>query len=940
MADPLSILSVAASITQFLDLGYRLIKGVKEIHDSAQGALEEVAELKLVAEDIKNLNQDFTSNLSSSRPLSKDDIAIRALAGKCNALADELLRELRPLTLPPDTSHRMLQSARVSIRHLLAWKDIVKIRERLSIVETQLRERVARATQKDQRSSIRLILDNLRRENEDTLSQSSSTTLELECEGFNTLVSAADRPPKKRDYDITLNALHSSLVALLDEGRALGHRQSVIQSLSFKAMKKRQDQIDTAHFKTLDWAFDRSKTTFVQWLEERQGLYWVNGQAGSGKSTLMKYLSDHQNTRDALHLWAGEHKLFIASFYFWNAGVDMQKSQLGLLQSILHQIFRFEPRLVGDICPEHQGSETWAITELMDAFSRLGHTAPSAKFCLFIDGLDEYDGEEVEIIRVLKSLARSKNFKICASSRPWMAFEEELSCPDWMFVLQDFTKNDMKNYVKSTLLENDKFKSLAERDPRCNSLIPEISQRAKGVWLWVFLVVRDLLRDITSRETYDTLEKRLDSLPQELNEYFSRIMDRIDPFFRVDTARIFLIAVESVRPFPLFSLSFLKHESRDRDYALNMQVKTATVDEISAVCADWRPRLQTRCGDLLSVQKDDSEPAFFGTTVDFIHRTARDFLRDNHHIIFQRYVLKDFCGKKTLSRMLLAMLKAYPIENFVEAANGLFNLVDEILYYTYELEQMSQATSQFPILDDIDAVMSIYARGERNHWTNGRDSPTSTRYVQWTERGQCNFLALTIQARLRLYVQHVLDADRGLLKKKGRPLLDYALRPTRVTPSDLPYSHEREYAGIEKDLVSVLLDRDADPNEIVHIYGGRTPWQLFVLYCYERCKDFPANDNPYFDVARLLIHHRVDLDQVVHFPPIKTHAGTTARYKTEITIETSQAPARELLSEVFTSKQMMDLESTMQQVNLERQRQNAGWLGWISDIITGKASTV
>jgi hypothetical protein len=291
MADPLSILSVAASITQFLDLGYRLIKGVKEIHDSAQGALEEVAELKLVAEDIKNLNQDFTSNLSSSRPLSKDDIAIRALAGKCNALADELLRELRPLTLPPDTSHRMLQSARVSIRHLLAWKDIVKIRERLSIVETQLRERVARATQKDQRSSIRLILDNLRRENEDTLSQSSSTTLELECEGFNTLVSAADRPPKKRDYDITLNALHSSLVALLDEGRALGHRQSVIQSLSFKAMKKRQDQIDTAHFKTLDWAFDRSKTTFVQWLEERQGLYWVNGQVRPDTPKLGSYKS-------------------------------------------------------------------------------------------------------------------------------------------------------------------------------------------------------------------------------------------------------------------------------------------------------------------------------------------------------------------------------------------------------------------------------------------------------------------------------------------------------------------------------------------------------------------------------------------------------------------------------------------------------------------------
>lgn len=45
----------------------------------------------------------------------------------------------------------------------------------------------------------------------------------------------------------------------------------------------------------------------------------------------MKFISDHNKTRDALSCWAGEQKLFIASFYFWNAGVDMQKSQLGLL---------------------------------------------------------------------------------------------------------------------------------------------------------------------------------------------------------------------------------------------------------------------------------------------------------------------------------------------------------------------------------------------------------------------------------------------------------------------------------------------------------------------------------------------------------------------------------------------------------------------------------
>jgi hypothetical protein len=650
----------------------------------------------------------------------------------------------------------------------------------------------------------------------------------------------------------------------------------------------------------------------------------------------MKYLSDHQNTRDALSYWAGGQKLFIASFYFWNAGVNMQKSQLGLLQSILYQIIRVEPRLVTKICPEHQGSEPWGITELMETFSRLADTACSAKFCLFIDGLDEYDGKEMEIIHVLKSLAQSENFKVCASSRPWTAFEEELSSPSCMFVLQHFTRDDMNNYVESMLTENDKFKSLAAKDHRCNTLIFEISQRANGVWLWVFLVVRDLLRDITAKETYDTLERRLNSLPQELNAYFARIMDRIDPFFCADTTRIFLIAVESVRPFPLFALDFLEQESKYQDYALNMEVRAVTADELSAVCMDWRPRLQTRCGDLLSIHTDYSESAFFRTTVDFIHRTARDFLRDNHHAIFQQFVPRDFCGKETLCRMLLAMLKMHPVETFRKASNSLFNLVDEILYYTYELEQMSKTTSHFPILDEIDAVMSVHSQNELNHWTNGRDSPTNTRFVQWIERGQCSFLGLAIQARLRLYVEHALDIDPFRLKKRGRPLLDYALRPTRVTPSDLPYSHEREYAGIETDIVAALLDRGADPNQVVHIYGDQAPWQLFVLFCYERCKDVPANDNPYFDVANLLVQYHADLNQTIHLPPIQTRAGTTAVYRTQVTIEKSQAPAWELLSEVFTSRQMMDLDRSMQQARFEAQSRDPGWLGWISNMITGK----
>lgn len=82
----------------------------------------------------------------------------------------------------------------------------------------------------------------------------------------------------------------------------------------------------------------------------------------------MKYVATSDQTEEALKRWAGKWKPFITSFYFWNAGVWMQKSQLGLLQSMLYQILCADPSLVSRICPDHRGSEPWSIMELKEAF--------------------------------------------------------------------------------------------------------------------------------------------------------------------------------------------------------------------------------------------------------------------------------------------------------------------------------------------------------------------------------------------------------------------------------------------------------------------------------------------------------------------------------------------------------------------------------------------
>lgn len=106
--------------------------------------------------------------------------------------------------------------------------------------------------------------------------------------------------------------------------------------------------------------------------------------------------------------------------------------------------------------------------------------------------------------------------------------------------------------------------------------------------------------------------------------------------------------------------------------------------------------------------------------------------------------------------------------------------------------------------------MSIHARYERNHWTNVRDCPNGASIT--VLRGA--FLALAIQTRLHQYVAYVIERDPIRLRSiKGRHFLDYALRPTSLTPTDLPYHHERDVIDIEKELVRTLLSLGSDPSQ-------------------------------------------------------------------------------------------------------------------------------
>jgi len=557
----------------------------------------------------------------------------------------------------------------------------------------------------------------------------------------------------------------------------------------------------------------------------------------------MKFVSDDPRTKAALEEWASSSgkRLYFSSFYFWNQGFLLQKSQTGLLRTLLFQILRATPEIVPTVCPEEGqiDDDEWTLEALKAMLQRvvsLGDTE-AARFCFFIDGLDEYHGSEEDLASILNFFSETLSIKLCVSSRPRLVLDERFEHERTKLIISDFTMRDMETYVWEAVRANDKFRRLG-KSHQCRAIISQIVDDAKGVWLWVFLVTRDLVRAVNRNEGTETLRRIVERFPKELEDYFRFIIDRVEPPYREEMAQIFLITIEEVQPLPLFIFSLLGRWRQDPTYAITAPILPLDVEAVKRGDDVGADRLQNRCSDLLIVDQG-SHPTFLEHPVDFLHRTVRDFLRDCYYPSLRSEIVSRFDPLVYLCHAMLFLLKGIPKLNIRDQSSitRLFKILDELLYYAYEAERRNPSPdfTLVDALDEVDKVNRYHASqsGMRNHWTHLRDPPRPRGYDEYREGGSCNFLALAVQARLTKYVRAKLDADPKSLHKPGRPLLDYALRPRRVTPVVMPYHSRRDDAAIDVDMVEMLLKKGLRPNQKVYLNEDKTVWALFLLSCYE-----------------------------------------------------------------------------------------------------------
>lgn len=131
----------------------------------------------------------------------------------------------------------------------------------------------------------------------------------------------------------------------------------------------------------------------------------------------------------------------------------------------------------------------------------------------------------------MRILARSDSIKICVSSRPWNAFDEEFKNLGYKIQLEGLTGEDIRNYVKEELGADPNFQRLSRTDSRCSMISNNIVERAQGVFLWVILVVNYLRGGLRNNDDYSDLLQRLNDLPDDLEEYFKYMLQTIEDVY-------------------------------------------------------------------------------------------------------------------------------------------------------------------------------------------------------------------------------------------------------------------------------------------------------------------------------------------------------------------------------------------------------------------------
>ncbi|RMJ18030.1 hypothetical protein CDV36_002335 [Fusarium kuroshium] len=614
--DPVSAIGLASAIVSFVEIGVNLLRGAKEIRDSANDSLEKNESREVIVEEMKQVAAKLKTPEPGKIPPEQQKLC--HLADKCNDLSQrilELLNKIKPKNNKPLSVYRAAYHA---------WRkedEIEMLEKSLADCRSQLALSLTHLASKNSAEYSKRILSMV---HEDS---SKLEQLQAHIKQLNQGVEAQVIGNKALEQMRLVLGMH-------DEALSVIYKDRILRSLQFEDMHRRDDGVRDPYENTFKWILEDddgvvpeerpwlspearenhhqermkrlSRNTLYDWLSSGSGIFHVSGKLGSGKSTLMKFLSTHPRTRAEIEKWAD---------------------------------------LIPDTLPEYWCLAEQSPWQIRTKFNIPASTIKSAlkkvisderlyqdhRFCFFIDGLDEYEGTDGQDPTYLATLLNNwvndshGCLKLCVSSRELNVFMNAFP-KDQRLRLHELTRFDMREYVAG-LLQEVHSETLSE-DFR-NKLVTSISEKADGIFLWTIIVVKTIRRKVEDGEPEESLMKLLESLPHGLNNVLRHLLEDLDADNRrrlYQTMAMLRVAKANKFPFSLVAFSFLDDYEKDSQFSTKGNNISTEKTKTGA-----QRRLRGACGGLIEIEEPKArQPAWshLWGRLEYTHRSVPEMFSE------------------------------------------------------------------------------------------------------------------------------------------------------------------------------------------------------------------------------------------------------------------------------------------------------------------------
>jgi ankyrin repeat protein len=420
--------------------------------------------------------------------------------------------------------------------------------------------------------------------------------------------------------------------------------------------------------------------TFAKWKTRRNSFLWLNGIPGCGKtilsSAIIKDLNDTPSSQPLLY------------FYF-----DFNDSAKQTLESMVRSlVIQLQCGLEGNWSQlDHLYSSRWHQQPTRELLCKtLSKMIGQVKeVWIILDALDECRtriGSPTEgLLSWIRDLLESeqRNVHLLVTSRPEPDIKSEvgeLAHDDDIVPLQsDLITDDIRAYVHTRIREGNGLKRWRSQPEVQDEIETQIIKQADGM----FRLAACQLDALENCVEYRTLQNTLASLPNTLDETYSRILHSIPSEYKLNATRILQFLTYSERPLRIEEAADAIAVDTEGSHYFNPRYRMPDPREITRFCSSLVV--------LVSTTQDSYDKDEEVVVLQLAHFSVKEYLTSERLDKDVAHSFQEVTAKASIATVCLAYLLHLDQNIQIEKIRGTFPLAQYSAKYWMDHAVVAEA---------------------------------------------------------------------------------------------------------------------------------------------------------------------------------------------------------------------------------------------------------